>query len=626
MNLRPVIVGGGSAGMAAAIELARRGVPCVLFDEASRPGGVVYRGPLRAGVDPASLGARYTRMLEKLRRDFSACAGHIDLRLNSRVVGGDGQHLMVLDEAERLHEVEYSHLLLATGCHERSVPFPGWTLPGVMLLGGLQLQIKSGVVKPLGDTLIAGSGPLLPLVACQLHAAGVRVAGVYEACAFGRMARESLALLNKPQLFLDGLSMLGYLKLNGIPLHYGWGVVEASGEGELTEVTVAPYDEEWRPDLENARPVKASTLAVGYGFIPRTQLSQQLGLEHGFSDDGYLRAECNVWQQSSQPHIHLAGDMAGIRGGEAAMIGGRIAALSILLQREAIAPAEAIERRESHLARLEAIKRFRAGVERYTQRGARQVELALGIEGVERLAVGTSVQGRDIELLRVRRHPDSHLKLWVIAQQHPGEHMAEWFMEGLIERLQRPDDTEMQRLLEKADLYLVPNMNPDGAFHGNLRTNAAGQDLNRAWLEPSAERSPEVWFVQQEMKRHGVDLFLDIHGDEEIPHVFAAGCEGNPGYTPRLERLEQRFREELMARGEFQIRHGYPRSAPGQANLALACNFVGQTYDCLAFTIEMPFKDHDDNPEPGTGWSGARSKRLGQDVLSTLAVLVDELR
>ncbi|WP_134553552.1 M14 family metallopeptidase, partial [Pseudomonas aeruginosa] len=250
----------------------------------------------------------------------------------------------------------------------------------------------------------------------------------------------------------------------------------------------------------------------------------------------------------------------------------------------------------------------------------------LGIEGVERLAVGTSVQGRDIELLRVRRHPDSHLKLWVIAQQHPGEHMAEWFMEGLIERLQRPDDTEMQRLLEKADLYLVPNMNPDGAFHGNLRTNAAGQDLNRAWLEPSAERSPEVWFVQQEMKRHGVDLFLDIHGDEEIPHVFAAGCEGNPGYTPRLERLEQRFREELMARGEFQIRHGYPRSAPGQANLALACNFVGQTYDCLAFTIEMPFKDHDDNPEPGTGWSGARSKRLGQDVLSTLAVLVDELR
>lgn len=315
MNLRPVIVGGGSAGMAAAIELARRGVPCILFDEASRPGGVVYRGPLRAGVDPAYLGARYTRMLEKLRRDFSACAGHIDLRLNSRVVGGDGQRLMVLDEAERLHEVEYSHLLLATGCHERSVPFPGWTLPGVMLLGGLQLQIKSGVVKPLGDTLIAGSGPLLPLVACQLHAAGVRVAGVYEACAFGRMARESLALLNKPQLFLDGLSMLGYLKLNGIPLHYGWGVVEASGEGELTEVTVAPYDEEWRPDLENARPVKASTLAVGYGFIPRTQLSQQLGLEHGFSDDGYLRAECNVWQQSSQPHIHLAGDMAGIRGG-----------------------------------------------------------------------------------------------------------------------------------------------------------------------------------------------------------------------------------------------------------------------------------------------------------------------
>ncbi|MGV8546718.1 M14 family zinc carboxypeptidase, partial [Pseudomonas aeruginosa] len=82
------------------------------------------------------------------------------------------------------------------------------------------------------------------------------------------------------------------------------------------------------------------------------------------------------------------------------------------------------------------------------------------------------------------------------------------FMAGLIERLQRPDDTEMQRLLEQADLYLVPHMNPDGAFHGNLRTNAAGQDLNRAWLEPRAERSTEVWFAPPEMKGHGLELLL----------------------------------------------------------------------------------------------------------------------
>lgn len=264
MSLHPVIVGGGPAGMAAAIELARHGVRCTLLEEASRLGGVVYRGPLRDGVQLDYLGPRYSEALAKLHGDFREQSGLIDVRLNHRVVGAEGTRaLVLLDADERLQEIEYSQLLLAAGCHERSVPFPGWTLPGVILLGGLQLQIKSGVVKPQGPVVIAGTGPLLPLVACQLHTSGVSVAGVYEACAFGKIARESLALLNKPQLFLDGLSMLAYLKLHGIPMHYGWGVVETQGEGELNAVTVAPYSSTWVPDLSRAEQVVAQTLAVG---------------------------------------------------------------------------------------------------------------------------------------------------------------------------------------------------------------------------------------------------------------------------------------------------------------------------------------------------------------------------
>jgi murein tripeptide amidase MpaA len=261
------------------------------------------------------------------------------------------------------------------------------------------------------------------------------------------------------------------------------------------------------------------------------------------------------------------------------------------------------------------------------ERHGRLIEQALNQVGAELFATGKSIEGRAIQVLRVSRNPAARRRIWVIAQQHPGEHMAEWFIEGLIERLQQRDDTELNALLEQADLYLVPNMNPDGAFRGHLRTNAAGCDLNRAWQSACTAQSPEVFFVQQLMRQVGVDMFLDIHGDEEIPHVFVAGCEGNPGYSPRLQGLENQFRQLLIDKGaEFQTTFGYTPDQFGQANTSLACNSVGMEFDCLAFTIEMPFKDHDDRPNPQTGWNGERSRQLGRDVLSVAAAMVGQLR
>ncbi|WP_434628741.1 FAD-dependent oxidoreductase [Chromobacterium sp. CV08] len=375
MSAKPVIVGGGPAGMSAAMELARHGVACTLLDEASRVGGVVYRGPLREGVVLDYLGERYRENMQALHREFEQFRGHIDVRLDTRIVGGSDSELFALTPDEQVEAVPYSHLLLAAGCHERSVPFPGWTLPGVIMLGGLQLQIKSGVVKPLGRTVLVGTGPLLPLVACQLHRAGVEVAGVYEASAFGRLAKEAIALLNQPQLFLDGLSMVAYLKRHGVPLHYGWGVVEAHGDAELGEVTVAPYDAEWNADLTRSRRLPARTLAVGYGFIPRTQLTQQMGLEHRYADDGYLKPVNDDWQRSSRDNVHLAGDIGGLRGGDAAMITGRIAALSMLLQLGRLDEAQALSRRRACLDELAAVLRFRKGIDSFTRRGHGQLAL-----------------------------------------------------------------------------------------------------------------------------------------------------------------------------------------------------------------------------------------------------------
>lgn len=261
------------------------------------------------------------------------------------------------------------------------------------------------------------------------------------------------------------------------------------------------------------------------------------------------------------------------------------------------------------------------------QRHGALIERVTQHPGTELVATGRSVEGRDIELLRVGSGAPGRLNVWVTAQQHPGEHMAEWFMEGLLGRLQDGADEQMQTLLAGADFYLIPNMNPDGAFHGHLRTNAQGNDLNRAWQNANAEDTPEVLFAQQHMARVGVDLFLDIHGDEAIPYVFTAGCEGNPGFTPRIDSLQQYFRKRLgEVTRDFQSVHGYPKAKPGQANMNLACNSTGQRFDCLAFTLEMPFKDNDDAPNPRTGWSGARSANLARDLLSVVTEMLPMLR
>ena len=238
--------------------------------------------------------------------------------------------------------------------------------------------------------------------------------------------------------------------------------------------------------------------------------------------------------------------------------------------------------------------------------------------------LGATVQGRDMTLLRIA-DPHSPLaaedkkKVWVIARQHPGETMAEWFVEGFLERLLDADDSVSRTLLQRCEFYVVPHMNPDGAVLGNLRTNAAGANLNREWAAPSMERSPEVYLVRDAMEAAGLDLCLDVHGDEALPCNFVAGSEGTPRYTPRIAELEEDFKAAWMRTcPDFQDTLNYGRVAAGQANLALATNWIAQRFGCLALTVEMPFKDNANLPDPVVGWSGHRSKKLGASVLQPL--------
>ena len=245
---------------------------------------------------------------------------------------------------------------------------------------------------------------------------------------------------------------------------------------------------------------------------------------------------------------------------------------------------------------------------------------------VRLLPSATTLDGSALHVLAVG-DPQAARRCWIIARQHPGETMAEWFMEGLADRLLDAADPIARKLLDSARLYLVPNMNPDGSARGHLRANAVGTNLNREWNEPHAERSPEVVHVRELMEQSGVDLFLDIHGDEILPYLFLAGAEGVEAWDERHKRLSERFKELMLeATPEFQTQHGYPVTPAGKANLGIATNWVANTFDCLAFTLEMPFKDNLALPDPAHGWSPERSRKLGGDILGPILGVLDDLR
>ena len=245
--------------------------------------------------------------------------------------------------------------------------------------------------------------------------------------------------------------------------------------------------------------------------------------------------------------------------------------------------------------------------------------------------LGETLDKRDLTLVKIADGDSSSDKskrnIWIMARQHPGETMAEWLVEGLLYSLLDSDNAIAKLLLEKANFYIVPNMNPDGSVRGHLRTNAVGTNLNREWLSPSLEKSPEVFHVISKMEATGVDLFYDVHGDEALPYVFLAGSQGTPSYNDRLARLRDKFSDVLkLASADFQSEFGYDIDALGTANMTIATHWVAERFDCLANTLEMPFKDNDNVPDADTGWSPERSIKLGEASLVAMLAVVDELR
>lgn len=246
-----------------------------------------------------------------------------------------------------------------------------------------------------------------------------------------------------------------------------------------------------------------------------------------------------------------------------------------------------------------------------------------GLPGVAYRSLGQSLDGQDIDCLTIGEGP---LNVWLYARQHPGETMAEWWMEGALEKLTDEDDPVARVLRRECKFNIVPNMNPDGSRRGHLRTNAVGVNLNREWHAPSADKSPEVLCVREAMDQSGVDFAMDVHGDEAIPANFLAGFDGIPSLKDEQLALFKRYSDTLeRISPDFQTAQGYEVPAPGQANMSMSTTQLAERYGCVSMTLEMPFKDNFNLADEVYGWSPQRSKFLGYACLDALHAMLPEL-
>jgi murein tripeptide amidase MpaA len=254
-------------------------------------------------------------------------------------------------------------------------------------------------------------------------------------------------------------------------------------------------------------------------------------------------------------------------------------------------------------------------------RHGKLLDRAAAAPGVAVDILGQSVDGRPIHRIALGMGAK---RVWAVGRQHSGETMASWWMEGALDCLLDPKDPVGAALLGEAQVHLVPLVNIDGAARGNLRGNAAGIDLNRQWHGPDPAKAPEIAAVLAAMDKTGCDLSLDVHGDETLPHVFVDGCDQDPVATPAQIAGVRRFEKALLAASPaFQTKVGYPPTyggdeAPGMCNRAL-----GRRFGAIGLTLEMPFHDSLEVPDPVAGWSPAASKAMGR---ASLAAILQTLR
>lgn len=326
-----LIVGAGPAGLAGAAVAARAGLRVLLVDERKMPGGQYFKQPSGPfAINDAKLDVQYRkgrRLIDEARR-----AG-AEIRSSTTAAAPFEDGLMLSDQ-NGLTLVKPRRTLLATGASERAVPFPGWTLPGVMTTGAAQTFLRSDQIVPGRRVLIAGNGPLNLQLAAELLRAGVEVVALVEAAPqpratdFGRLM--SMAA-RSPDLVRDGIAYRARVALSRVPVIHGHAVIRAEGVERVARIVIAPIGADGTPDRLKERAFEADTLCVGMGFVPSSELARALLCQH-IRDERwrFMKPVRDEMGRSSRHDVFVAGDGAGFGGARIAEVSGRIAAAQIV--------------------------------------------------------------------------------------------------------------------------------------------------------------------------------------------------------------------------------------------------------------------------------------------------------
>ena len=340
-----LIVGGGAAGVAAAVVAARSGCTVTLLDSGPAIGGQYYRGAERHSPGrkrhPVSEIARRVGLPREsglsyaaLRRDFGGLvdAGRIDLRLSTYAYALEHKEsgFVLRTRGDDRHRGETQSIatrtvVIATGAFDRQLPFPGWTLPGVMSGGGAQALVKGSVVLPGQRIVVAGTGPFLLAVAHALISAGGDVVAVVEANDPLALARHTRAVLPAAGKSADLARFIAALAGKRVPYLRRHRVRRADGHGRLDSVTLSRVDADWRGIPGSERVLECDALAIGYGFTAQTDLAGQVGARMLIGSDGGLAIEVDGRQRASVPGLLAAGETTGVGGVDLARVEGIVA-------------------------------------------------------------------------------------------------------------------------------------------------------------------------------------------------------------------------------------------------------------------------------------------------------------